>query len=172
MLEKGLVLFFNYNIKHMNKENKWVIAILLLLITTGFLIGWLIKGDCSKPYKQVRNYLEAINSPLFIKEYSMGAIMFDLEEEEERGTQIDIMVDRIIDCESQNQMIWGDHNLPIKTYGVAQFQERTFNWLKELANAPRLNYYKEADQVYLLKWALENNYGYLWSCYKKLGYVK
>lgn len=86
--------------------------------------------------------------------------------------KVSYIANQIIMCESNNKMVWGDNNLPVKAYGVAQFQLGTFNWLKKLANRPELNYYNEEDQVWLLKWAIKNKKGSLWSCYNKLNLTR
>jgi hypothetical protein len=114
------------------------------------------------------NELSSINSSLFVTSQTLASF---LDIELEIIDKWDIMAEKIIQCESQNQMVWGDHNyyengVNIKSYGVAQFQERTFNWLKELANKPKLDFYSRQDQVWLLNWALENGYSYLWTCSK------
>jgi hypothetical protein len=160
----------------MNEDDKsrlWVKLIIALLLITGIGIGLAIQKNCEPIRKLNDNVLTAFNSSLQIKEQTMGLVMFDLTEEVEVVTKTDAIVENIIQCESQNQMVWGDLNyyekgVNIRSYGVAQFQERTFNYLKGLANADQLNFYDRDDQVYLLKWAIENGYGYLWSCYRIL----
>jgi len=168
----------------MEESDKPKLLSKIILISLVIIMGWgLLMEPRHRPYNAFRgvfvssqhldsvgsvgsqirgNSIQSINSPLFVQSHTLGSIM------EEDIDKWDIIVDKIIQCESQNQMVWGDLHLPIKAYGVAQFQFRTFEWLKELANAPRLNFYKEKDQVWLLKWALQNNYGYLWSCYNKI----
>jgi hypothetical protein len=146
----------------------WTKIIITLLLITGIGIGLAIKKDCELPTKLQDNILSAFNSSIIIKEQSYGSIVFNLKEEPEIITQTDIIVENIIQCESQNQMVWGDLDLPIHAFGVAQFQERTFNHLKELANTPNLDFYKETDQIWLLKWAIENGYGNYWTCYRLL----
>jgi hypothetical protein len=83
----------------------------------------------------------------------------------EEEKYFDKLTEDIIQCESQGKMVWGDLNLKHKAYGVAQFQERTFKWLCELSGKD-LNYYSAEDQKELLRWALENNYGRMWTCYE------
>lgn len=74
---------------------------------------------------------------------------------------------RVISCESGwIHESYGDNG---KAYGLAQFHKDTFNWLAMLKGG-RLNYYNAQDQFDLLVWAIENNYGYLWTCYRKLGF--
>jgi len=83
---------------------------------------------------------------------------------------IDKMLDDIIECESggSHYNLWGDINYKYKSYGICQFQERTFNWLKKLAKKENLEWKKREDQVHLLRWSIENNYCYLWTCGRKL----
>lgn len=76
------------------------------------------------------------------------------------------LADKIIECESGGRHdIYGDGG---KSFGVAQFQIITFNELKDKAEMHWLNYRKKEDQITLLKWALQNNYGYHWTCYKMI----
>ncbi len=79
---------------------------------------------------------------------------------------------KVIECESNwrhydenGNILVGDKHLPLQAYGIAQYQIRTFNWLKGLAGREYLCWTKEEDQIWLLKWAIENGYGYLWSCF-------
>lgn len=60
----------------------------------------------------------------------------------------------------------GDLDYKYQAFGVAQFQERTFNWLSEKANfnGDLLN---ANDQIRLLRWSLDNGYGYLWSTFER-----
>lgn len=78
----------------------------------------------------------------------------------------------VIACEStwrhydaNGRILVGDKHLPIQAYGIAQFQIRTFNWLKDLAGRPELSWKIKDDQIWLLRWAIDNGYGSLWSCY-------
>ncbi len=78
--------------------------------------------------------------------------------------QIEFMANYIIYRESANRHegVWGDKRLPYPAYGIAQFQKRTFNWMKTLAGRPDLNWKSEDDQRWLLVWALKNGYGNHW----------
>jgi len=69
----------------------------------------------------------------------------------------------IIQKESNGKMVWGDHDKKHKAFGIAQFQERTFNWLKKESGMPYLEWKNEQDQETLLIWALAHDYCYLWS---------
>lgn len=79
---------------------------------------------------------------------------------------------QVIECESKwkhynenGYLLEGDQHLPIKAYGIAQFQKRTFVELKNKAGRPELRIENKDDQIWLLKWAIKNGYGYKWSCY-------
>lgn len=66
---------------------------------------------------------------------------------------------------------WGDTNTAYPAYGIYQFQKRTFNYLKKIANRPELQWKSEKDQVWLFNWVCNYENGkYLkyWSCYQKL----
>jgi hypothetical protein len=73
------------------------------------------------------------------------------------------LADYIIEKESGGKMVWGDKDKKYKAFGIAQFQERTFNWLKQESGMPYLNWKNEQNQETLLIWALEHGYCYLWS---------
>ena len=105
-------------------------------ITEGY---WLVGGSAIK----------GIVQPATIKIESLGVI-----------------VERVIQCESsgKHEGVWGDLNKKYPAYGIGQFQERTFCWLAGLAEKD-LNWKSEADQVWLLEWAIENGWGKLWSCF-------
>ena len=60
---------------------------------------------------------------------------------------------------------WGDIDYPYPAYGIAQFQNRTFDWLASMSGRTDLVWENKQDQIWLLKWALKNNYGYLWSTF-------
>jgi len=70
----------------------------------------------------------------------------------------------ILTCESgiKHEGVWGDNG---KSYGVAQWQLRTFNEMKTKAGLPHLNWKSQKDQIHLLDFALRNGYGKYWSCY-------
>ena len=79
------------------------------------------------------------------------------------------LIKRVVHCESggrHNQ--WGDLDYTYKSFGIAQFQERTFEYLKELAGMEYLEWRSEEDQITLLTWAIENGYGNYWTCYRNI----
>jgi hypothetical protein len=77
------------------------------------------------------------------------------------------LVKAILKCESslRHDDVFGDNGM---SYGWAQFQLKTFRWLKKLAKMEHLDYEDKNDQVELLAWALSAGRGSEWSCYKKI----
>ena len=67
-----------------------------------------------------------------------------------------------------HENVWGDKNYIHKAYGIAQFQKRTFYWLMDISGKKNMKWKNKDDQIKLLKWALENGQGELWSCYRIL----
>jgi len=75
---------------------------------------------------------------------------------------------QLIDCESKwDSEAIGDLDYDYPAYGLIQIQERTWDWLCRLSDK-QLDYYNPRDQIELLKWAMENDFGSLWTCYKRL----
>ena len=73
----------------------------------------------------------------------------------------------VIDCESGGvHDSWGDKDRPYASYGVAQFQKRTFDELAKKATLPNPDWKNSAQQVQLLIWAIQNGYGKRWTCYR------
>lgn len=71
----------------------------------------------------------------------------------------------IIKCESDGRHnVYGDGG---RSYGIAQFQKATFHWLAGKSGMKGLKWKDRDDQIQLLTWAVRNNYGHLWTCYKK-----
>jgi len=93
------------------------------------------------------------------------AFVYPQISEEEK--YFDKLTEDIIQCESRGLMVWGDLDKPHKAYGVAQFQKRTFDWLCKLSGKT-LDYHSAQDQRELLRWAIENDYGYLWTCHRNI----
>lgn len=81
-------------------------------------------------------------------------------------TFVKVVAPEITACESNNRPeAVGDGG---RAYGVAQFHEQTFNWMRALAGKHNLSYKNEADQRWLLEWAIEHGYGNHWGrCYKR-----
>ena len=127
----------------MEKENRIIILLLALTILGSAIVN--IRQ--SQDIKQLR-------------ELKIPTIS-----EEEK--YFDQLTEDIIQCESQGKMVWGDLDKPHKAYGVAQFQERTFDWMCKLSGK-NLDYANADHQRELLRWALENNYGRMWTCYYKI----
>lgn len=88
-------------------------------------------------------------------EISVKALQTDLSIEKEKI--------KILSCESgfRHSNIWGDNG---KSFGIAQFQLKTFDSLKIIAGRPELQWENQKDQLWLLDWALRHNYGKYWTC--------
>lgn len=56
--------------------------------------------------------------------------------------------------------------------GIAQFHEATFDWMKEQAGMPQLQYENPQDQIILMEWAISRNLGSNWTTYRKYESLK
>ena len=106
---------------------------------------------------------------------SNAHIKLDYENYKHRIEEIDkkkinIISKKVIQCESEGKHdgVWGDKNYPYPAYGIAQMQKRTFYWLMDISGKKNMKWKNKDDQIKLLKWALENGQGELWSCYRIL----
>ena len=65
---------------------------------------------------------------------------------------------------------WGDLDLQYPVYGIAQFQNRTFNWMKKEAGWDWMEWKNDEHQLQLMEWAFEQGEEYKrhWSCYRTL----
>ena len=85
----------------------------------------------------------------------------------QQNIQIEQTIQKIIICESM-----GKHNArgdSGKSYGPAQFQQKTFNWMKSEAGWTELQWTDPEHQLQLLRWALQNGHGNHWTCFRKIG---
>ena len=91
-----------------------------------------------------------------------------IKQEQELLTNIEhlLIVRGLILCESSwNKDAIGDKG---KSYGLGQFQKKTFEWLKKKADMKNLKWKDPHDQITLLMWAVEHNFTDLWTCSKKV----
>lgn len=73
-------------------------------------------------------------------------------------------LERIIIAESSGRTnIWGQDG----EFGICQFKKSTFYFLAEKVGLPNPNWKDQSQQMYLLRWALENGYGNHWVTYRK-----
>lgn len=79
----------------------------------------------------------------------------------------DALIADIVACESsgRHKGLWGDGG---KSYGIAQFQKNTFYYLAKKAGVSGLKWKSREDQLWLLRWSIDNGYGDNWTCYQKL----
>ena len=90
------------------------------------------------------------------------------QKEIQKKLDIKYIADKIIQCESGGvHNVWGDLDKPYPSFGILQYQKRTFNWLAQKANF-KGNWRNEKDQIRLLYWSLNNDFGRLWTCYNKI----
>ena len=70
----------------------------------------------------------------------------------------------IIKCESggKHDNVWGKAG----EYGIAQFKSQTFYSFARQARLQNADWKNKEDQLYLLEWALKNNLGFHWTCFK------
>jgi len=139
--------------------DKIKIMMLSMIIITMALIASADAKVEEKPY----TILTAVSSPVYVKPIVYRTIQ---EYEKYEASEASMaMVDNIIECESNGKMVYGDNGM---AYGVAQFWQSTLNMMKDLSGMYWLDYYSEDSQRTLLLWALDNNYGSHWTCYKQL----
>ena len=76
----------------------------------------------------------------------------------------DLIASKIIFEESGGvHETWGDLDYKYPAYGICQMQERTFYWLAEKVGRTDLDWKNKEDQIFLLKWSINNGYCSLWS---------
>jgi hypothetical protein len=82
----------------------------------------------------------------------------------EHEKQTDFLVAYILghECSTGHCLYLHKDTNGVYTYGPAQFQRRTFNYLKGLAGQPDLQWKNEDNQRWLLRWAVEHGYGMRW----------
>ena len=78
----------------------------------------------------------------------------------------------VVDCESKwnhydkdGNILVGDKDKKYQAFGIGQYQIRTFLYLSGLAGK-ELDWKSEADQLWLLEWAIKSGKGCLWTCYQ------
>ena len=100
-----------------------------------FLIIFLLVSCDAKDSRDI------LISNLYLK---VSALQEDVKIEKEKLS--------ILTCESgiRHAGVWGDQG---RSYGIAQFQKRTFEYLKEKAGNSKLNWKVQKDQLWLLDWA-------------------
>jgi hypothetical protein len=108
---------------------------------------------------------ESIGETLAARDRQLALVKLDLDEARKQLARERVKLD-ILACESgfRHDGIWGDGG---RSYGIAQFKQRTFKWLSGLAGRPDLRWANKHDQLYLLDWAIENGYARHWTCYGK-----
>ena len=76
--------------------------------------------------------------------------------------RVQVLAAKITACESSNRHegVWGLAG----EYGIAQFKERTFYWMAELAGLDNPDWKNKGQQLYLLDWAIAEGLEGHWTC--------
>jgi hypothetical protein len=76
------------------------------------------------------------------------------------------MVIALLECESSGRHnAIGDDGV---SYGIAQFRKETFYEFTKQSKIKGMSYRNPIHQLKIMNWALDNGYGYRWTCYRKL----
>ncbi len=138
---------------------KWLIRtiVTLFILAIGIQVG-LYKERSTQTAQAIRAEFAKKDAQIDRLKIALSDAQFDCEVEREKLS--------ILLCESgiSHEGIWGDGG---KSYGIAQWQKRSFVWLAGLAGKPHLQWKKRDDQIWLLDWALRHGYGRYWTCYGK-----
>lgn len=146
-----------------------------LIIAVALMQVWIFKGSEMEGI-DIKREMEINSRAIAVLQKKIDILQRKVDEanEELRHRKI---VQRVIDCESsgRHEGVWGDGG---KSYGIAQFQKKTFYYLAAKAlKSPHSPFFKAGqsgdwkdreDQIQLLSWAVKNGYGNLWSCYKPI----
>lgn len=130
------------------------VAIAIVVLQFGMYIGRTQSAEASASVSSTgQTYIDILRIQL-------NAARYDVEVEREKLN--------ILTCESgiKHEGTWGDGG---KSYGIAQFQYATFDYLRNKAGRPGLRWKNRDDQIELLDWALRNGYGKYWTCFQKQG---
>jgi hypothetical protein len=154
--------------KEYQKVDLFYILLILVVLLIGAFSIWSLDSAISN--REEQSYQNGLNvaKQFYIAEIedlkAEQEILEDKYQEAIKLCKNEKQIKQILTCESGNKHegVFGDGG---KSYGIAQFQETTFNWLAEKSNIKGLYRLSLEDQVLLLKWSLDNGYGYLWSCY-------
>lgn len=124
--------------------NKWIIKLVVVWVIALILvqIGILHGRKVERAEWQARRQIEA--DILFVR------VLEEIIQRESSG---------------RHDEVWGDEG---KSYGIAQFQERTFYWLAEKASLQDPDWKDESQQIALLAWAVKNGYGGLWTSVRQM----
>ena len=129
------------------------IVIAVVAFTYGILWGW----------QNAEDRAEANRFKAAIIHHNLERVQRQIQAEIKLQEQIL----EIIMCESsgKHKDVWGDNR---ESYGIAQFQKPTWDYLSGLAGIEG-DWKDKQDQIALLKWAIQNGHGKHWTCYRKLG---
>ena len=116
-----------------------------------------IKDDlCTRLFLEAKGEQPELETYIISSNYLIALMPPDIK--------TDIIASKIIFEESGGvHDTWGDLDYKYPAYGICQMQKRTFIWLAEKAGEPYLEWKNREDQIFLLKWSINNGYCSLWS---------
>jgi hypothetical protein len=87
---------------------------------------------------------------------------------EQYGTSSELIT-KVMMCESGGNPNAVNNNEPnnIQSFGIMQFQKPSFDYMSSKMGE-QLDFYSYHDQIKLASWAISNNMGRNWSCYRKV----
>ncbi len=141
------------------KKFIFIIWVLIFFISTNSSSGLVNLSDVNHIYMKTQE--SNLN-------YQTNLIQLQkIQEKVEQKIWLEQITALVAFCESSNRHtgLWGDEGL---AYGKFQFHERTFNWLSDISNIDNLNWKDKYHQRLLFQWAVENSWGHLWTCYRKV----
>lgn len=86
-------------------------------------------------------------------------------------TRTDILIEELIECESNGKNVAVIDSNGEYSYGILQFQGKTWSWMSEesgITGSPM----DEADAVRMAVWAVNRGYGSHWTCWYIMGLDK
>lgn len=137
---------------------------LIILFLLGILLGTNISNDL-EVYSNF-TYVEAINSPIFIKNTTLADTIIEVNDE--FNIKLYILADKIIQCESG----WSHtaKNPNSSAYGLGQVINSTWKYIEKLSGR-KLDRYNYNDQLYAMVFLLNREGVKHWeessSCWNK-----
>lgn len=136
---------------------EWLFPIFIL----GIVIVWfqMEQMEQIKRMREIKGELKENNGLITGLEARLSSVKEEMNHRE--------LILSIIACESsgRHDNVWGDNG---RSYGIAQFQERTFYNLAKKSGMQGLKWEDRKAQIRLLSWAVKNGHGKEWTCYNKL----
>jgi len=80
-----------------------------------------------------------------------------------------VLIEKVMLCESSGNPNAINNHEPnnVPSVGIMQFQRKSFDYMSSKMGE-NLDFYSYHDQIKLATWAISNNMGRNWSCYRKV----